>query len=94
MDCKECPNRTYSSINGAAECNNCLFGLSSRPGSTSCDVCDYGFYDAQTTTSEVDCVRCPNKGAACPVNTSLQVDPKLQRPKLSWHFLLGKAFKT
>lgn len=74
VTCDTCPSRTYASISGAAECNNCLPRLSSFPGSTSCDVCDEGFYrrDAETVATPEECVGCPEKGATCSIDTTLE----------------------
>jgi hypothetical protein len=74
VSCDKCPNRTYASISGAAQCNNCLARTSSYPGSTECAICGVGFYrlDATTLATPTACGPCPEKGATCPVDTTLE----------------------
>eukprot|EP00966_Prymnesium_polylepis_P137903 3186902-Prymnesium_polylepis.1 len=74
LGCFKCPDRTYASISGAVECNNCLARTSSYPASAECDVCDVHFYrlDAQTEANQTTCIPCPEKGAACPMDTTLE----------------------
>jgi hypothetical protein len=68
---------SYSSIHGAAECNNCLARTSSNAGSTSCDICDEGFVrlDVQTDATPHSCkdqiCREPDK-VSCPRDTLLE----------------------
>ena len=77
VGCVPCPGGTYSSISGSAECNRCLARLSSREGSSSCDVCAEGFFrlDAQTVATPQSCddSLCNHAGVHCPEDTTLEM---------------------